>query len=88
VPIVKEFSESDQKPMNNFQAFADFLGDVERHKLVTRRAFVSDLSRRENSAEHSWHMAVGLQVVARELGLRMDLGQALAMVIIHGVREN
>lgn len=73
--------------MSNLQAVVDFLGDVERLKLVSRRAYVSDLSRRENSAEHSWHMAVGLLVVAKEMDLEIDLGKALAMAVIHDVCE-
>lgn len=73
--------------MKDIGTIADFLIDIERLKLVTRRAYVSDLSRRENSAEHSWHLAVGLLVVSRELGLKIDLHKALAMALIHDVCE-
>lgn len=66
---------------------AAFLADVERLKLVQRRAYVSDLSRRENSAEHSWHLALGLIVMARELALDIDLTKALMMSIIHDLCE-
>jgi putative hydrolases of HD superfamily len=41
-------------------AVVDFLIDLERLKLVERKAYVSDLTRRENSAEHSWLLALGL----------------------------
>jgi putative hydrolases of HD superfamily len=64
-----------------------FLADVERLKLVKRKAYVSDLSRRENSAEHSWHLAVGLLTIAQELGLKFDLHKALVMALIHDVCE-
>jgi putative hydrolase of HD superfamily len=66
---------------------AAFLIDAERLKLVQRKAYVSDLSRRENSAEHSWHLALGLLALARELDLEIDLPRALAMAIIHDVCE-
>jgi len=68
-------------------AIAAFLTDLERLKLVARRAYVSDLSRRENSAEHSWHLALGLLTIARELDLQIDLGKALVMALIHDVCE-
>ena len=68
-------------------ALAAFLTDVERLKLVTRRAYVSDMSRRENSAEHSWHLALGLIAVAHELNLKIDLQKALVMAIIHDTCE-
>ena len=64
-----------------------FLTDVERLKLVTRKAYVSDTSRRENSAEHSWHLSLGLLAVARELNLEIDLHKALVMALIHDVCE-
>src|SRR5215469_10289885 len=67
--------------------FAAFLTDAERLKLVARRAYVSDLSRRENSAEHSWHLALGLMVLARELDLDIDLPKALMMAVIHDLCE-
>ena len=49
---------------NNLPAVVAFLTDLERLKLVNRKAYVSDLSRRENSAEHSWHLALGLLTIA------------------------
>jgi len=64
-----------------------FLIDAERLKLVERKAYVSDLSRRENSAEHSWHLALGLLTLVRELNLDIDLPKALTMAIVHDVCE-
>ena len=64
-----------------------FLTDVERLKLVKRKAYVSDLSRRENSAEHSWHLALGLLAIAQDLYLKIDLHKALVMALIHDVCE-
>ena len=64
-----------------------FLTDLERLKLVSRASYVSDLSRRENSAEHSWHLAVGLLTVARELNLDIDVPKALIMALIHDACE-
>jgi putative hydrolases of HD superfamily len=66
---------------------AAFLIDVERLKLIERKAYLSDLSRRENSAEHSWHLAVGLVAIAQELNLKIDLHKALVMALIHDVCE-
>lgn len=64
-----------------------FLTDVERLKLVKRRAYVSDRSRQENSAEHSWHLALGLVAIANELNLKIDLHKALVMALIHDTCE-
>jgi putative hydrolases of HD superfamily len=64
-----------------------FLTDAERLKLVKRKAYISDMSRRENSAEHSWHLTLGLLVVAQQLDLKIDLHKALVMALIHDVCE-
>jgi putative hydrolase of HD superfamily len=66
---------------------AAFLTDVERLKLVKRKAYVSDMSRRENSAEHSWHLSLGLLAIAQELNLKIDLHKALVMALIHDACE-
>jgi putative hydrolase of HD superfamily len=68
-------------------AVVAFLTDLERLKLVTRKAYVSDFSRRENSAEHSWHLAMGLLTLAHELDLGIDLNKALVMALIHDICE-
>jgi putative hydrolase of HD superfamily len=66
---------------------AAFLTDVERLKLVERKAYVSNVSRRENSAEHSWHLSLGLLAIAQELDLKIDLHKTLVMALIHDVCE-
>jgi putative hydrolase of HD superfamily len=68
-------------------AIARFLTALEPLKLVSRRAYVSDFSRRENSAEHSWHLALGLLAVARELNPPIDIHKALMMALVHDVCE-
>src|ERR1700722_7241206 len=72
---------------NNLPAVVAFLTELERLKLVSRKAYVSDLSRRENSAEHGWHLAMGLLVIAHELNLQLDLHKALVMALIHDACE-
>jgi len=72
---------------DKLSTITNFLIDAERLKLVQRRAYVSDLSRKENSAEHSWHLALGLLVLARELELDIDVPKALVMAVIHDVCE-
>jgi putative hydrolases of HD superfamily len=70
-----------------WDALCAFLIDTERLKLVERSAWVSDRSRHENSAEHSWHLALGLLAIARELKLSFDLDRALRMALIHDLCE-
>jgi putative hydrolase of HD superfamily len=72
---------------NSLPNLVAFLTDLGRLKLVNRMAYVSDCSRRENSAEHSWHLAVGLLTIANELNLKIDLHKALVMALVHDTGE-
>ena len=36
----------------------DFIREIDKEKFITRQTFLSDAKRRENDAEHAWHMAV------------------------------
>jgi putative hydrolase of HD superfamily len=72
---------------DRISTLVEFLTDVERLKLIERKAYVSDKSRRENSAEHSWHLAVGLLTIAQELNLKIDLPKTLMMALIHDLCE-
>ena len=65
----------------------DFLMELEKLKQVERRSYLSDISRRENSAEHSWHLAMGLLTVASELSLDIDLLKTLRLALVHDVCE-
>jgi putative hydrolase of HD superfamily len=85
---VSDLSTSSKIHVNDrLNSIVAFLTDIERLKLVERRALVSNLSRRENSAEHSWHLAIGLLTVARDLGVSLDLHKALIMSLIHDICE-
>ena|ERR1051325_9186587 len=68
-------------------AIVDFLTEIERLKLVHRRAYLSDMSRHENSAEHSWHLALALLTLARELSLDIDVAKALKLALVHDLGE-
>jgi putative hydrolase of HD superfamily len=48
---------------------------------------VRDLSRHENSAEHSWYLAMALLTFAPELELPIDLPHAVTMALAHDVCE-
>ena len=69
----------------------EFLMEMDRLKLVTRRAYVKDpdnkLWRNENSAEHSWHLAVAIMALKEELHLEFDLLKVIKMALIHDICE-
>lgn len=70
------------------QAQMKFLNELEKLKAVYRRNKVSDRSRCENSAEHSWHVAMMALVLAEHADTsELDLWRVVKMLLIHDVVE-
>lgn len=61
-----------------------FLAEADKLKSVVRANVVMDGSRRENTAEHSWHLALWALVFAPA---DVDLGRVLAMCLLHDLIE-
>ncbi len=64
-----------------------FLVEVDKLKQVLRRTSLLDGSRRENSAEHSWHLALMALVLAEHSGAVIDLRHVLMMLLVHDIVE-
>lgn len=61
-----------------------FLTEIDALKSVVRQSRIADGSRRENSAEHSWHLAMFALILA---GDGLDAGKIIAMLLIHDIVE-
>lgn len=79
-------SNPDSDP--RFEQQLRFFLEIDRLKHVLRRNPVADGSRRENTAEHSWHAAL-LAVLLLEYADAPDLdaGRVTAMLLFHDVVE-
>ncbi|MDS9466218.1 HD domain-containing protein [Paracoccus sp. MBLB3053] len=64
-----------------------FLAEADRLKSVYRASTLCDASRRENSAEHSWHLALYALVMAPLAGEGVDIGRVIRMLILHDLVE-
>ena len=64
-----------------------FIIEIDRLKNVIRRAPLIDGSRRENSAEHSWHLALMAMVLAEHVDEPVDVGRTIRLVLVHDIIE-
>jgi putative hydrolase of HD superfamily len=64
-----------------------FLAEADKLKQIIRRTPLIDLSRRENSAEHSWHLILTAMVVREHLASDVDLVRVLEMLAVHDLIE-
>ncbi|MFN3825228.1 MAG: HD domain-containing protein [Pseudorhodobacter sp.] len=64
-----------------------FLAEAERLKSVLRATTLCDGSRRENSGEHSWHLALYAMVLADHAPPGVAIDRVLRMLILHDLVE-
>jgi putative hydrolases of HD superfamily len=65
----------------------EFIVEIDKLKHVLRQTLLTDGSRRENSAEHSWHLAVMAIFLSEYAPGEVDLLQAVKMLLIHDLVE-
>jgi putative hydrolase of HD superfamily len=64
-----------------------FLNEVDRLKSIQRATRLHDNSRYENSAEHSWHIALYAMVLKDYAPEGCDFNRVIKMLLIHDIVE-
>ena len=64
-----------------------FIKEIDRLKSVLRQSPLVDASRRENSAEHSWHLAMMAVALGEYAPDGADLNRVITMVLLHDIVE-
>jgi acetyl esterase/lipase/5'-deoxynucleotidase YfbR-like HD superfamily hydrolase len=64
-----------------------FLLEIDKLKLVVRRNELADASRRENTAEHSWHLVLFALTLAEHTSPGLDLGRVVRLCALHDLVE-
>jgi putative hydrolase of HD superfamily len=66
----------------------NFIFEIDRLKAVYRKTMVkSDNNRQENSAEHSWHIALSAQILHEYAEQKVDIQRVTSMLLIHDIVE-
>ena len=65
----------------------EFLLEIDKLKSVFRRSYLLNCERRENSAEHSWHVAMLAMILAEHVDEPIDLARVLKILLVHDVVE-
>ena len=64
-----------------------FLIEVDRLKTVLRASPLAAADRRENDAEHSWHLALMVMTLAEYADEPIDVGHTMKLVVVHDLIE-
>ncbi|WP_418059074.1 HD domain-containing protein [Pimelobacter simplex] len=64
-----------------------FVAEADKLKTILRASPLAAAERRENDAEHSWHLALMVVLLAEYADEPIDVGHAVKLVVIHDLVE-
>ncbi|UOK43330.1 MULTISPECIES: HD domain-containing protein [Flavobacterium] len=64
-----------------------FIKEIDKLKYIQRKTKLFNSDRRENDAEHSWHLAMMTIVLAEHSDKPIDVLKVLKMVLMHDIVE-
>ena len=64
-----------------------FTAEIDKMTSILRRTMLVDGSRRENDAEHSWHIAVMALIFEEYAAEPVDISRAVKMCVVHDLIE-
>ena len=73
--------------MDRLQKQMEFIVEVDKVKKIMRQTYLSDASRKEDDAEHSWHLALMAVLLKEYSNEEVDLTKVIPMVLIHDLVE-
>ena len=64
-----------------------FMQEIDKLKKIGRQSYITDGSRKENDAEHSWHLAMMAMLLSEYAKDNVDVLKVMSMVLIHDIVE-
>ena len=72
---------------NRLKKQLDFSLEIDKEKNILRQTHLSGHGRRENDAEHAWHMAVMAYLLREYANEEIDIAKVMLMCLIHDIVE-
>lgn len=64
-----------------------FILEADKEKNILRQTHLSGRGRRENDAEHAWHMAIMIWLLKEYANEEIDVAKTMMMALIHDIVE-
>ena len=65
----------------------EFIGEIDKEKNIGRQTYLADGKRKENDAEHAWHMAIMTLLLSEYSSEKIDVLRTITMLLIHDLVE-
>ena len=70
-----------------FTQLFNFFREIDKEKFIGRQTYLTDGVRKENDAEHAWHMAIMTVLLAGYANEKIDVLKTVTMLLIHDIVE-
>jgi putative hydrolase of HD superfamily len=77
----------DEDPTERFERQIRFILEIDKLKGIVRRTYLLNVDRAENTAEHSWHLAIMAILLAEHANEPVDVARVVKMVLVHDIVE-
>ncbi|OVE82669.1 hypothetical protein BVY04_00310, partial [bacterium M21] len=80
--------ENQKRKNDRLQQQLAFIREIDKIKGIFRQTYLLDESRKENDAEHSWHLAMMAMLLSEHAEVaEIDVCHTIRMVLIHDLVE-
>lgn len=77
----------DEKKLERLEKQLDFIREIDKEKEIFRQNNLVDGTRKENDAEHAWHMAIMVFLLSEYSNEEIDILKTIRMLLIHDIVE-
>ena len=71
--------------MERLEQQFDFFREIDKEKLIQRQNYLTGGERKENDAEHAWHMSVMAVLLSEYANEKIDVLKVVTMILIHDI---
>lgn len=64
-----------------------FCKEIDKEKFIGRQTYLTGATRKENDAEHAWHMAIMTLLLSEYANEKIDVLKTISMLLIHDLVE-
>ena len=84
---MKEREMEKNQQLERLEKQIRFIVEIDKVKNIFRQTYLADARRKENDAEHSWHIALMAYLLQEYAEKPVDVSKAMLMVLIHDLVE-
>ena len=79
--------KQEETKMTRLEQQIRFITEIDKVKNIFRQTYLADGKRKENDAEHSWHIALMAYLLQEHAEEPVDVPRVMLMVLIHDLVE-